>query len=259
MCGFAGMIQKGLTKDTAISMLEKMSSTMIHRGPDDSGVWTDVKAGVGLCFRRLSIIDLALEGHQPMVSNDGRYVIAYNGEIYNFDEIRSDLEKEGHTIKWRGHSDTEIILEAISILGLENAITKFIGMFAFALWDNQERTLHLVRDRLGIKPLYYGVSGNTFLFGSELSALKAHPNFQGEIDRDVLSLYLKRNAVPSPYSIYRGIAKLPPGSIVSIKDFGTAPTGELSPRQYWSPKDAAERGYKNPFSGNVDDAIYALD
>lgn len=259
MCGFAGMLKKGLTKDAAVSILVRMADTLAHRGPDDSGVWADVKAGAGLSYRRLSIIDLSMEGHQPMVSKDGRYVISYNGEIYNFNEIRKDLEKRGLVSGWRGHSDTEVMLEAISAWGLDRAVSVFIGMFAFALWDTQERTLHLVRDRLGIKPLYYGMCGDAFIFGSELVALKAHPDFRGEIDRDVLSLYLKRNVVPSPYSIYKGVKKLPPGTILTINNFGETSWKQSTPRQYWSPKEVAEAGYKNQFSGDEEEAVDALE
>jgi len=259
MCGIAGMLKKGLTKDEAESILKMMGDTMIHRGPDDSGVWADVKAGAGFSYRRLSIIDLSMEGHQPMVSKNGRYVISYNGEIYNFDKIREGLEKGGHVSGWRGHSDTEVMLEAISAWGLDNAVSMFIGMFAFALWDKSERALHLVRDRLGIKPVYYGRMGKTFLFGSEMNALKVHPDFRGEVDRDVLSLYLKRNAVPSPYSIYRGIKKLPPGTILTIKDSWEVDNEEPTPRRYWEPKEIAEAGYKNPFTGDEKEAVDALD
>ncbi|MBN1574888.1 MAG: asparagine synthase (glutamine-hydrolyzing) [Deltaproteobacteria bacterium] len=259
MCGIAGMLKKGLTTDEAESILERMGNTMIHRGPDDSGVWADVKAGIGFSYRRLAIIDLSMEGHQPMISKNGRHLISYNGEIYNFNEIRKDLEEEGLVSGWRGHSDTEVMLEAISAWGIEAAVSRFVGMFAFALWDRSERALHLVRDRLGIKPLYYGRMGKAFLFGSEMSALKVHPDFRGEIDRDVLSLYLKRNSVPSPYSIYKGVKKLPPGAILTIKDSWEVDREEPTPRHYWNPKEIAEEGYRNQFAGDEKEAVDALE
>jgi len=166
-----------------------MADQLVHRGPDDSGLWADAEAGVALGFRRLSIVDLSPAGHQPMTSASGRYVVVFNGEVYNFGELRKDLEALGHS--FRGHSDTEVMLEAMSEWGVEAAVKKFVGMFAFALWDRRERVLHLVRDRLGIKPLYCGWQDRTFLFGSELKALHAHPAFSPEINRGALALYLR--------------------------------------------------------------------
>src|SRR6266478_217669 len=170
MCGIAGYWQTKSTSEHPLEVLNRMGASLTHRGPDDSGVFFDHVAGVGLAFRRLSILDLSVEGHQPMFSASGRYIIVFNGEVYNFEEIRTEVG----THKWRGHSDTEVMLEAFERWGVEPAVQRFVGMFAFALWDRQERKLHLVRDRLGIKPLYWGWSRGVLLFGSELTALRRH-------------------------------------------------------------------------------------
>jgi len=235
-----------------------MADTLRLRGPDDGGAWVDADAGIALGHQRLSIIDLSLEGHQPMHSFCGRYVIAFNGEIYNYQDIRHELEQEsqGYAIPWRGHSDTEVALAAISRWGIEAAVRRFVGMFAFALWDRTERVLYLVRDRLGEKPLYYGRMGRSILFGSELKALRAHPDFKGEINRDALALYLRHNCIPAPYSIYRGIYKLPPGTMLAVSD-RDAPFPD--PVQYWSVREAAEHGLAEPFTGSTEEAIAALD
>ncbi len=206
----------------------------------------DPAVPVALGHRRLSILDLSPLGHQPMHSSCGRYVIAFNGEIYNFAELRRELEKGGRT--FRGRSDTEIMLEAFSEWGLTRALERFNGMFAFALWDRKERRLHLVRDRLGEKPLYYGWFGRTFLFGSEPKALRAHPGFEARIDRDALALYLRHNYVPAPLSIYIGVFKLPPGTFLSLdpRETGSLP----EPQAYWSARDKAEEGIRNQFTGS---------
>jgi asparagine synthase (glutamine-hydrolysing) len=168
MCGIAGFFDPSATQsiDKLTAVISRMNATLTHRGPDDSGLWIDEQAGITLGHRRLSIIDLSLEGHQPMSSHSGRYVIVYNGEVYNYLEMRKELDAEAECIHWRGHSDTEVILAAIEAWGLEAAVKRFIGMFAFVLWDKHERCLHLVRDRLGIKPLYYGWVNGVFVFVS---------------------------------------------------------------------------------------------
>ncbi len=210
MCGLAGMyVPGGLDRDAG-EQLRRMTDRLRHRGPDDEGWWLDAEAGVGLGSRRLAIIDLSPLGHQPMCSADGRCVIAFNGEIYNFADVRRELEAAGQ--RFRGHSDTEVLLEAIARWGLVPALERCAGMFAFALWDRAERTLHLVRDRLGEKPLYYGWMGGAFLFGSELKALRDHPRCRGEIDRDALALLLRHGYIPAPYTIYRDAFKLPPAT-----------------------------------------------
>jgi asparagine synthase (glutamine-hydrolysing) len=234
-----------------------MADQLAHRGPDDSGVWVDAEAGIALGFRRLAIVDLSPAGHQPMTSANGRYIIVFNGEVYNFGELRKDLELLGHG--FRGHSDTEVMLEAVSEWGLEAAVKKFVGMFALALWDRRERTLYLVRDRLGIKPLYYGLADRTFLFASELKALRAHPAFTPEVNRVALALYLRLGYIPQPYSIYQGIWKLPPGHILSLRA-GAQTSFEWSrTASYWAAKEVYETGAANPFRGSEGEAIEELD
>jgi asparagine synthase (glutamine-hydrolysing) len=234
-----------------------MTDAIFHRGPDDAGVWLDESAGIALGHRRLSILDLSSEGHQPMVSACGRYVIAFNGEIYNYRDIRRELDQSSPSVQWRGHSDTEVMLAAFSQWGLETALGKFVGMFAFALWDRGERVLRLARDRVGEKPLYYGWMENVFLFGSELKALRAHPAWHGKIDRDVLALYLRHSYVPAPYTIYRGIHKLMPGTFLSIK--AGLPGAEPLTRPFWSARAVAETGVAEPFQGNEQEAIDTLE
>lgn len=261
MCGFAGALRSTAGRDDLLQSLQAMCDSMVHRGPDDQGIWADAKHGVGLGHRRLSIVDLSPEGHQPMHSASGRYVIVFNGEIYNYPELRTELEtlgeREGAALRWRGHSDTEIMLAAFERWGIEPSLKKFSGMFAFALWDRQENILHLARDRLGEKPLYYGWNGEVFLFGSELKALRAHPAWRGEIDRDALALYLRHNYIPAPFSIYRGIHKLTPGAWISLRpgETGRLPAEKL----YWSPRAAAEFGVANPFSGDEEEALNELE
>jgi asparagine synthase (glutamine-hydrolysing) len=230
-----------------------MADAIAHRGPDSSGTWVDSARGVALGHRRLAILDLSPQGHQPMVSSSGRYVIAFNGEVYNFREMRGELSSRYH---FNGGSDTEVMLAAIETYGLESAVRRFVGMFAFALWDRQQCRLHLVRDRLGIKPLYYGRVGGVFAFGSELKAIRALPEFDGEIDRDALALFLRYNCIPAPRSIYKGISKLPPGTILSVAE----PTMHSArPAPYWSARDVAERGLESPFNGTDAEAANALE
>ncbi|HMA43778.1 MAG TPA: hypothetical protein VKO86_07170, partial [Gemmatimonadales bacterium] len=203
MCGIAGFWKpQGLNAAEARATLMGMTDAIRHRGPDDEGAWIDPAAGIALGFRRLAIIDLTPTGRQPMISASGRHVIVFNGEIYNFQELRRELTARG--ISFRGRSDTEVLLEALESWGLRRTLERCNGMFAFALWDREERVLHLARDRAGEKPLYFGWSGGTLLFGSELKALRVHPDFLGQIDRNALALYLRRGYVPGPYSIYRG-------------------------------------------------------
>lgn len=255
MCGIAGFwnTSQQFNNSHLENIIRQMSNTLIHRGPDDGGIWVDAEVGIALGHRRLAILDLSVEGHQPMVSADGRYIIVFNGEIYNFLELRSQLESVGY--KFRGHSDTEVMLACFSKWGLHEGVKRFNGMFAFALWDCRERLLHLVRDRLGEKPIYYGFLGNNFVFASELKALRNHPNFQKEIDRDVLALYLRHSYIPAPYSIYRGIYKLPPGTIITYNGADASPL----PVAYWSAKASAELGVAHPFVGSEQEAVEQLD
>ena len=255
MCGLAGFLEPPGTRnpEQARSYAARMSAAIQHRGPDDDDVWCDADAGIGFGHRRLSIIDLSTHGRQPMQSESGRFIIAYNGEVYNFPDLRRDLASKGHT--FRGNSDTEVILAAIEEWGLKLALSKFVGMFAFALWDRSSRQLHLVRDRLGIKPLYYGWCDQSFLFGSELRAIEQHPDFVGEVDRGALSLYLRFSYVPAPWSMFKGIRKLLPGTILTTN--GVA--GEETTDAYWSLHDVAERGMRHSFQGEEKEAITKLE
>lgn len=252
ICGFIDLSRQSGSDDLRI-LTRKMSDTLQHRGPDDSGEWVDPAAGIGLGFRRLAILDLSPAGHQPMVSADRRFIIVFNGEVYNFADLRKELRAKG--CQFNGHSDTEVLLHAISAWGFETAIKRFNGMFSLALWDREERRLYLVRDRLGIKPLYYGRSGDVILFGSELKALRAHPAFMSQIDRSALSLFLRHNYIPTPYCIYDGIRKLPPGMYLVIEPDGSV--GEPIP--FWSARTAAETGTAHPFEGTDGEAADALD
>lgn len=265
MCGLTGFWQPGgFSASDAEAMAAKMAQRIVHRGPDDSGVWVDEEAGIALAHRRLSILDLSSAGHQPMVSVSGRYVIVFNGEIYNYLELRRELDEftlpdpfpgEGVARRWRGHSDTETLLACVEAWGVETTFKKSVGMFAIALWDRAERVLTLARDRMGEKPLYYGWQEDTFLFGSELKALKTHPAFQEEIDRDSLALMLRHNYIPAPYSIYQGIRKLPPGTYLKLQ-MGQK---ESEPVPYWLLREVAERGQAQPFIGSEMEAIMALE
>ncbi|MBI4507235.1 MAG: asparagine synthase (glutamine-hydrolyzing) [Chloroflexi bacterium] len=257
MCGIAGFVD--LARATGAPVLqataEAMAETLAHRGPDDRGVWIDAAAGVALGHRRLAIIDLSPEGHQPMLSASGRYAVVYNGEIYNFQALRAELARLGCT--FRGHSDTEVLLAAVAQWGVFAALQRFNGMFAFVLWDRVERTLYLARDRLGEKPLYYGWMGQVFLFGSELKALRAHPAFRADVSRDALALYLTYNYIPAPYAIYRGAAKLPPGTLLALR--AANGSARPTPHAYWSVREAAERGVADPWRGSSVEAAAYLD
>src|SRR5688572_24586971 len=257
MCGITGFwnTEKSQTNDELTSIVTRMRDIMRHRGPDDSGEWVDENSGIALGFRRLAILDLSPTGHQPMLSADERYVMIFNGEIYNYAELRSELDSVG--CEFRGTSDTEVMLAGILQWGLEQAVPRFNGMFAIALWDRRERKLHLIRDRIGVKPLHYGWCGRTLLFGSELKSLIAHPDFRPEIDRQSLTLYLRYGYVPAPYSIYQGVKKLEPGMILTFGE-GARQT-EGSRIRYWSAREVVERGLQNPFQGDDQDAVSELD
>lgn len=239
MCGIAGYIAPGGFRENDSRSLDAMIEAIVHRGPDDSGTWFEPDIGVALGHRRLSIIDLSPAGHQPMASASGRYIIVYNGEIYNHSDLRAELDVLGVAPDWRGHSDTEILLAAIEHWGLAGTLARLNGMFAFALWDRAQRQLILARDRLGEKPLYYGRSGSHFLFGSELKALTAHPAFKGTVNRDALSLYLRHSYIPAPHSIWDGISKLLPAHYIVIGADGRQ-QGEA--RCYWDIGNVAEQG-----------------
>ncbi len=268
MCGITGFWQPdGCSHDEGAAVGRAMADALATRGPDDVGVWVDDTAGVALAHRRLSVLDLSPAGHQPMVSPSGRYVIAYNGEIYNHLELRAELDKIGAgetaPFRWRGHADTETLLAAFDVWGIEATLKKAVGMFAFALWDRRTRTLTLARDRMGEKPLYYGWVKGALVFGSELKALRAFPGFDQAIDRGALALFLRHNYVPAPWSIYENIWKLPQASFVQ---FACHPdtakpqaAGRGDVRTYWSLPTVAEQGQINPWAGSEQEAREELE
>lgn len=258
MCGITGFLTFALEDELELKrVVSGMTDQLAHRGPDDSGVWADHRAGVAFGHRRLSIMDLSPDGHQPMHSETGRYVIIFNGEVYNFEALRRELVQRGHS--FHGRSDTEVILAAIEEWGIEEALLRFNGMFAFAIWDRDERHLHLVRDRLGEKPLYYGMMGKSFLFGSELKSLRAHPDFKAaEVDLNSLALYLKYNYVPSPNSVYRGIRKLPPGTRLSLASLDAERQPQLN--SYWSlSREVRPKLYDHSDATSDQGAVHQLD
>jgi len=269
MCGFAGLLS---ATPSNCQFARRMAAQLLHRGPDDHGYWADEHAGVGLGHQRLSIVDLSAAGHQPMRSADGRYVIVYNGEIYNHTALRREVETggggPGHN-GWAGHSDTETLLAAIALWGLEAALQKCVGMFALALWDIRDRTLFLARDRFGEKPLYYGWAGGDFVFGSELKALRAHPGFGNDVDRGALRLLASRAYVPAPLSIFRRIYKLTPGCILRVGEGGwrvprDAPpmpghgTDGMAMTRYWSYAEVVRSGLADPV-GSEQEALELLE
>lgn len=257
MCGILGFLGAASDRDAAILM--SMANAISHRGPDDAGYWRDPQQGIALGHRRLSIVDLSPAGHQPMQAASGRYLIVFNGEIYNHPVLRTEIEAAGAPVAWRGHSDTETLLAGLDVWGIRGTVERAIGMFALAVWDRQERTLTLCRDRLGEKPLYYGWQGQgrnaVFLFGSELSALRAHPAFEAGIDRGALCLQLRHNYIPAPYSIYQGIAKLMPGSLLTVSL--RAPEPRIV--SYWSGAAVAGAGVAGSMQAGPEEAVEHLD
>ncbi len=257
MCGIAGFLD--LARATGEAELRAralaMADAVAHRGPDARGAWVDPAAGIALGSRRLAIIDLSELGAQPMRSRDGRFVLVQNGEVYNFRELAAELRAAG--VQFRGRSDTEVLVEALARWGVDGALRRVNGMFAFAAWEVEARTLHLARDRFGEKPLYYGSLDGTLLFGSELKALRAHPAFRAEVDREALALYLRRGYVPAPYSIYRGVRKLPPASWIAIR--ADRPGQAAAPVAYWSAAETAERAARSPFPGGAAEAVEELE
>lgn len=255
MCGLTGFRSPGAMPDGHVAVAQAMADRIRHRGPDDEGVWVDPDAGFALAHRRLAILDLSAAGHQPMHSRSGRLVLAYNGEVYNHLELRAQLQAQGAAPEWRGHSDTETLLACFEAWGVEATLRASVGMFAVALWDRTERALYLARDRAGEKPLYYGWQGDTFLFGSELKALRAHPAFNAAVDRGGLALLLRHSCVHGPNSIYVGIRKLPPGHWLKLADGQRV----VEPLPYWSLAEVAERGSRDPFTGSDAEAVEALE
>ena len=251
MCGLAGYFSsRPADADSHRAAVERMIGPIRHRGPDDEGTWCDAASGVALGFRRLAIIDLSEQGHQPMRSASGRFTMVFNGEVYNFAEIRRELESK--RARFRGHSDSEVMLAAFEEWGVERSIPRFVGMFAIALWDARDKCLHLVRDRFGKKPLYVYSERGLVTFGSELKSLVAGPSFDRELDLDALTAYLRYLYVPAPSTIYRRAVKLLPGHILTIKDPGAALPVSVP---YWSVTEAMRRGLDDPFRGSDDEAI----
>jgi asparagine synthase (glutamine-hydrolysing) len=259
MCGLAGFYSpQGCGEAAGRDILGRMGQTIVHRGPDQGGVWIDPEAGIGLSSRRLAIIELSAAGDQPMVSHSGRFALSYNGEIYNHRDLRHELEESHKAPNWRGSSDTETLLAGFEEWGVEATLQRAVGMFALALWDRQERRLTLARDRLGEKPLYYGWQGQgrdrAFLFGSELKALACHPSFGGDIDREALADYVRDAYVSAPYSIYRNIFKLLPGCVLTLSG-----AGEPEVKPYWSAAEVIERGLSDRDALDEREAIDELE
>jgi asparagine synthase (glutamine-hydrolysing) len=232
-----------------------MAHKIAYRGPDDAGAWVDAQAGIALAHRRLSILELSAAGHQPMISASGRYVLAFNGEIYNHRQLRADLAAAAQAPEWRGGSDTETLLAGFEAWGLPACIARATGMFAMAVWDRRARTLTLVRDRVGEKPLYYGWQKGVFLFGSELKALRAHPAFSAGIDRHALALLMRHNYIPAPHTIYQGLHKLLPGCWLTVP----APDEPPQPQRYWDARQVVEQGLSAPFQGTPEEAVDTLE
>ncbi len=256
MCGFVGVLHR-TADQSAVELtdtLRDMTETLIHRGPDDGGIWLDPAVGLALGHRRLAIVELSAAGHQPMLSACGRYVLVFNGEIYNHQALRRQLDST-HAASWRGQSDTETLLSCIVHWGLSETLQRVVGMFALALYDRKLDSLMLARDRLGEKPLYYGWQGDVFLFGSELKAIKKHAAFKGVIDRPALDRMLRTGYIPAPHTIYQGLHKLLPGSCLTLD----STRGEAGIQSYWSSRQVVEAGLASHFSGTAEEAIDQLD
>lgn len=267
MCGIAGILLAPRVNGPRVDApwrlrsIDSMSRTLRHRGPDDGDTWLDAEAGLAFGHRRLAIVDLSPLGRQPMHSADGRFVITYNGEVYNAAEIRDELRLRGHV--FRGNSDTEVILAACQAFGLRRALSRFVGMFAFGLWDRRDRVLHLVRDRFGKKPLYVTVTDGALLFASELRALRAVPGFTPRVDPDALAMVLQQGWVPDDECIWQDVIKLPPGSYLSVTaaelDHYDAADLERKATRWWSLQDVVEAGRRDPFSGDEHDLDVELE
>ncbi|URR35489.1 asparagine synthase (glutamine-hydrolyzing) [Thermosynechococcus sp. HN-54] len=258
MCGLAGFINTSFLQDWP-AVLRKMITTLTYRGPDDEGIWGDEAAGIALGHRRLAILDLSPAGHQPMLSACGRYVLVFNGEIYNHLELRQQLTAIGGAPSWRGHSDTETLLAAFAHWGVEETLKRTVGMFALALWDRKTRTLTLARDRIGEKPLYYGWVNGALVFASELKAIRAYPEFTNSINRDALALYFRYSWIPAPYSIYENIWKLPAGTYLQWSAESLRANIQGRPQAYWSLQTVIEEGLSHPFQGTEADAATELE
>jgi len=253
MCGIAGLWDRdGISADLLRAETAAMTDAVADRGPDGRGIWTDPAAGIGLGHQRLAIIDLSPTGVQPMANRSGRFVITYNGELYNAPLLKRELETCGE--QFRGTSDTEVLLATIATWGLERALPRFVGMFAFALWDRRDRVLSLVRDRIGKKPLFWCRRGNLLLFGSQMKALMSNRRFQRDLNRDAVAAYLRLAYVPSPTGIFSGVEKLAPGTLIQFRQ-----DGSIARNVYWDLGHCAESGLRNPRSITLDDAVEEAD
>lgn len=255
MCGLAGFLKKTALLNDPTNTLRNMGLAIVNRGPDSRGEWFCAEHGIGLSHRRLAIVDMTASGHQPMVSSSGRYVMAFNGEIYNHLELRKVLEEANPSLTWNGTSDTETMLASFEHYGLSAALDTLVGMFAAAVWDTQAQALYLCRDRLGEKPLYYGWQDDTFLFGSELKALKAHPAFKADIYRPGISLLLRYGYIPAPYSIYENIFKLEAGEYACV----SSRQPEVQITKYWDVVDIIKSSVNDPFKGDAPEATARLE
>lgn len=258
MCGLTGFLSATPASFPAgaADVLRRMTDLIAHRGPDDAGYWLDAGVGVALGHRRLAIVDLSPQGHQPMASVSGRYQLVFNGEIYNHAALRAELQAAGKVPVWRGHSDTEVLLAGVEAWGLTATLQRAVGMFAIALWDLERQELSLARDRLGEKPLYYGWAGDGLLFASELKSLRAWPGFPAEVDRDALTQLLRFNYIPAPHTIYCGIHKLPPGCLLTVAAGDRAARALPAPQPYWSLADRLTQ--IEPFRGSDAEATDRL-
>jgi len=259
MCGIAGFVGFGNPNYSIKEIASKMGSSIAHRGPDQSGLWIDENAQVAFAHQRLSILDLSSAGSQPMISSSGRFIVVFNGEIYNHKPLREQISLSQKNTPWVGSSDTETLLAAIDTWGVEKAISCLEGMFAIALWDKKYNNLYLIRDRVGEKPLYYGVQGKTFMFASELKALKCHPNFIGSIDKHSIMLQMKYGYIPAPHSIYKGIAKLEAGRILKIKFDANGISQKIENIPYWSAENLLLNCLSEPYEGDFSSAILGLE
>src|SRR5688572_9572752 len=255
MCGFAGLLTTSAIAPRDLEALAgRMIEPLVHRGPDDGATWADADGGIAFGFRRLAIVDLSPAGRQPMASPSGRYILVFNGELYNFRELRHELEQHAHQFK--GHSDSEVMLAAFEQWGIERSVRRFVGMFAVAVWDAERRELSLLRDRLGKKPLYIYRERGLVTFGSELKALVAGPSFDRTIDRAALAAYLRYLYIPAPKSIFERVVKLLPGHILTIAD----PSAPLpAARPYWSLREAAIGGVSDPLRGTDCECVDELE
>lgn len=260
MSGVAGFVDasSSLSEVSLTGIIDRMNAQLAHRGPDDSGSAVDAPSGLALGCRRLAVQDLSKNGQQPMTSANRRYMMVLDGAIYNFQELRTELQSTGMRT-WRGTSDTEVLLAAISRIGVAGALDRSDGMYAFALWDRQSKRLHLVRDRLGEKPLYYGWCGNAFLFASELKAMAEHPSWQGAIDRDAAAAYMQFGYVPAPLSIYHGVHKLPPAHWLTLDLDALKPGVMPVPRRYWNQQALIEHAVDAPYDGDIEAVVGRLD